>query len=270
MKSTVLSAAQLLVIYTTVSLTGVESKLADRSRVVKARHDSGHSDRFHDNGRPIEGQSYRSQKIEENAMRIMDKEEKLPHTNQQPRFQAQEKKKRRTNTAAAQQKAPWERDYPRADAASQEENLRRKMKGDVPMFSKEVFIGNNDPADEEEMNIDEQSSRRLSSQLTGCCYDYQNYYAADLCAMYGNDCESGETPSHDSGDEDCSQDGLSFIGVSFSVNTASSNPYSYQLCDQFPMENIIDRDYDYVMSMDEDGWLVGGGYKTFDYSGKMP
>jgi hypothetical protein len=36
------------------------------------------------------------------------------------------------------------------------------------------------------------------------------------------------------------------------------------------MENIIDRDYDYVMSMDEDGWLVGGGYKTFDYGGKMP
>jgi hypothetical protein len=22
--------------------------------------------------------------------------------------------------------------------------------------------------------------------------------------------------------------------------------------------------------MDEDGWLVGGGYKSFDYSGKMP
>mmetsp|Transcript_58169 Transcript_58169/g.123352 ORF Transcript_58169/g.123352 Transcript_58169/m.123352 type:complete len:833 (+) Transcript_58169:2-2500(+) len=36
------------------------------------------------------------------------------------------------------------------------------------------------------------------------------------------------------------------------------------------MENIIDRNYDYVMSMDEDGWLVGGGYKSFDYSGKMP
>ena len=112
--------------------------------------------------------------------------------------------------------------------------------------------------------------RKLSSQLSGCCYDYQSYGAADLCSLYGNDCESGETPSHDSGDGDCSQDGLSFIGISFSVNTANGNPYSYQLCDQFPMENIIDRDYDYVMSMDEDGWLVGGGYKTFDYSGKRP
>lgn len=112
--------------------------------------------------------------------------------------------------------------------------------------------------------------RELSSQLSGCCYNYQSYSAEDLCYMYGNDCQSGETPSHDSGDGDCSQDGLSFIGISFSVNTASGNPYSYHLNDQFPMENIIDRDYEYVMSLDEDGWLVGGGYKTFDYSGKMP
>ena len=91
-----------------------------------------------------------------------------------------------------------------------------------------------------------------------------------MCSLYNRDCESGETPSHDSGDESCEQEGLSFIGISFSVNTAYGNPYSYQLCDQFPMENIIDRDYNYVMSMDEDGWLVGGGYKSFDYSGKMP
>ena len=256
MKTKVLSAAQLLVI---ASLTSVDAKLADRSRVVKARHDSGKYDRFHDNGRPIEGQSYRSVKLQENSMRIMDKEEQK----QQPTLQ---KKKQRTNTVTVQ-KAPWERD--RSDVTTKEEHLRRKMKGDVPLFSKEDELGS---TGEEPISNNEEDDldRKLSSQLTGCCYDYQNYGAADLCAIYGNDCESGETPSHDSGDGDCSQDGLSFIGVSFSVNTASSNPYSYQLCDQFPMENIIDRNYDYVMSMDEDGWLVGGGYKTFDYSGKMP
>eukprot|EP00535_Pseudo-nitzschia_heimii_P001005 CAMPEP_0197188180 /NCGR_PEP_ID=MMETSP1423-20130617/17399_1 /TAXON_ID=476441 /ORGANISM="Pseudo-nitzschia heimii, Strain UNC1101" /LENGTH=1003 /DNA_ID=CAMNT_0042639959 /DNA_START=192 /DNA_END=3203 /DNA_ORIENTATION=- len=269
MKSIIFSTAQLLVIYSAIALTGVESKLADRSRVVKARHDSGISDRFQDNGRPIEGQSYRSVKIEENSMRIMDKKEQRA---QKPSFLAQEKKQRRTKMAATPQKAPWERDLPRQDIATAEDNLRRNMKGDVPMFANQDVGGNSDHSDLEghDNEMEPHRSRRLSSQLTGCCYDYQNYYAADLCAIYGNDCESGETPSHDSGDEDCSQDGLSFIGISFSVNTANSNPYSYQLCDQFPMENIIDRDYDYVMSMDEDGWLVGGGYKTFDYSGKMP
>ena len=86
--------------------------------------------------------------------------------------------------------------------------------------------------------------------------DYSSYSALDMCGLYGQDCESGEQPSHDSGDGDCSQAGLSFIGISFSVNTAHGNPYSYQLCDQFAMENIIDRDYEYVMSMDEDGWYA--------------
>lgn len=104
----------------------------------------------------------------------------------------------------------------------------------------------------------------------GCCTNYESYSSDTLCALYGENCYSASAPSHDSGDGSCSMVGLSFIGLSFSVNTPSGNPYSYQLCDQFPMENLIDRNYDYVMSMDEDGWLVGGGYKSFDYSGKMP
>ena len=116
----------------------------------------------------------------------------------------------------------------------------------------------------------EEFERELGSQLTGCCSNYKNYYADNLCYKYGRNCATGQMPSHDSGDADCEMEGLSFIGISFSVNTANGNPNSYQLCDQFPMENIIDRNYDYVMSMDEDGWLVGGGYKSFDYSGKMP
>ncbi len=120
-------------------------------------------------------------------------------------------------------------------------------------------------------NLDVDFDRELGSQLTGCCYSYKNYDAESMCGLYGQDCESGSAGSGDkNGDGDCSMEGLSFIGISFSVNTASGNPYSYQLCDQFYMENIIDRDYNYVMSLDEDGWLVGGGYKSFDYSGKMP
>ena len=200
-----------------VLLCSVQAKLADRSRLVKQRQNKGLQDSYHDNGRPIEGQVYRSKR--------QDVEAKVA------RRQASTKS-RRSLIAPQPKLAPWQLDIP----------------------------------EEEESH----EGRLLSNQLSGCCYNYQKYSAADLCAIYGNDCESGETPSHDSGDADCSQEGLSFIGVSFLVNTASGNPYSYQLCDQFPMENIIDRDYEYVMSMDEDGWLVGGGYKTFDYSGKMP
>jgi hypothetical protein len=204
-----------------------ESRLADRSRIVKARQESGKTARYHDNGRPIEGPSYRSRRADAEK----DVEERI---NAENKHQPDAKK----------QQPPWKMQMPDGD------------NGDVRMLQKQ--------------DTAEDSDRKLSSQLTGCCYTYQSYSASTMCATYGQDCESGETPSHDDNDGDCSHDGLSFIGVSFSVNTANGNPYSYQLCDQFPMENIIDRKYDYIMSMDEDGWLVGGGYKTFDYSGKMP
>ncbi|KAG7359142.1 hypothetical protein IV203_015731 [Nitzschia inconspicua] len=261
---TVTVTLQALTLLSSVSLVAVDAKLADRSRVVKARQESGRSDKYHDNGRPIEGQAYRSTKIKEDGTGMWQTTSTLSQ-HQQQHFQAKDKKKQSQRRTAQNKPAPWQLDIP-----SKVQDVRQK--GDVPLFLRqdnhktaEIEQTTHQQEEEEELH-----GRRLSSQLTGCCYDYQNYYAADLCALYGNDCESGETPSHDSGDGDCEQDGLSFIGVSFSVNTASGNPYSYQLCDQFPMENIIDRDYDYIMSMDEDGWLVGGGYKTFDYSGKMP
>lgn len=211
-----------------VGLSVAHAKLADRSRLVKHRQLSGKTDRYHDNGRPIEGQSYRSSRGGEDSS--------VPQ-----RFIKSESNSNVETKKATTKRAPWALDLP--------ENDVQPLNGETP----------------------EDFERKLSSQLSGCCYDYQSYYAADLCGLYGNDCEGGGgEQSHDSGDGDCEQEGLSFIGISFSVNTASGNPYSYQLCDQFPMENIIDRDYEYVMSMDEDGWLVGGGYKSFDYSGKMP
>lgn len=202
-----------LIMGSIVLLPITNARLADRSRLVKAR--GGRRD---NNNLAIEGAAYRvKQGGDYNAVST------------------------RANDRV------WKEDSitPTSD--------ERKLRGQQPHYDSPELFG-----------------RRLSSQLTGCCYTYQNYGAADMCALYNQDCESGETPSHDSGDEACQQDGLSFIGISFSVNTASGNPYSYQLCDQFPMENIIDRNYNYVMSMDEDGWLVGGGYKSFDYSGKMP
>lgn len=241
---------QLLMVAGT-AITTTDGKLADRSRVVQNRHESGRYDRFHDNGHPIEGPSYRSTRND--AELAVAK-----------RFEADKKKKNAARQRKAQQKpAPWKMDIPPANDEAEQQHQENRSKGDVPMFRRRAQT----PSESDE---EDETHRKLSSQLTGCCYDYQNYGAQDLCAIYGQDCESGETPSHDSGDDSCEQDGLSFIGISFSVNTANGNPYSYQLCDQFPMENIIDRNYDYVMSMDEDGWLVGGGYKTFDYSGKMP
>lgn len=220
----------------------VESKLADRSRIVKARYDSGRYDRFHDNGRPIEGPGYRATRND-------------AESDVQARFQAGETKRANSRKSAKSKPAPWQME---AAQVGDKQN-------DVKMFR-----DLSEARQETQEESPEEFQRKLSSQLTGCCYTYQSYSAEDLCDLYGQDCQSGETPSHDSGDGDCEQDGLSFIGISFSVNTANGNPYSYQLNDQFPMENIIDRGYDYVMSMDEDGWLVGGGYKTFDYSGKMP
>lgn len=221
------------------------AKLADRSRLVKHRQDTGKVSRYHDNGRPIEGQSYRS--------RRRDAEDEVAK-----RLKADQEDRQKRRKEAVNKPAPW-----KMEGHSIQQRDSEIYKGDVTMT--EFGINNNQRA-----QTPEEFERELSGQLTGCCYTYKSYAAANLCALYGNDCESGETPSHDSGDSECGQDGLSFIGLSFSVNTASGNPYSYQLCDQFPMENIIDRSYQYVMSMDEDGWLVGGGYKTFDYSGKMP
>jgi hypothetical protein len=246
----------------------VDAKLADRSRLVKARLDSGRTDRYHDNGHPIEGQSYRSSKFKEDSTPIWQQQRSTStSTSTLQNHHQQQQQQQQPRRTAQNLPAPWQRDIPSFSSSTQE----ARQRGDVPLFIREVNAQYDQQQLQEQQELEEElHGRRLSSQLTGCCYSYQNYAAADLCALYGNDCESGETPSHDSGDGSCEQQGLSFLGVSFSVNTASGNPYSYQLCDQFPMENIIDRNYDYIMSMDEDGWLVGGGYKTFDYSGKMP
>jgi hypothetical protein len=229
----------------------VSAKLADRSRLVKHRAATGKISGYHDNGRPLEGQSYRS-----NAKR-----DSVPEIEKRLQRDREARSSSSSTRSAVSKPAPW-----KMEQQQQQQQPDNGKDGLRELTVKKDFFD----AVASEYHAKNQGERELSSQLSGCCYNYKSYSASKLCSIYGNDCESGSTKSHDDGDGDCSQQGLSFIGISFSVNTASGNPYSYQLCDQFPMENIIDRDYEYVMSMDEDGWLVGGGYKTFDYSGKMP
>ena len=47
------------------------------------------------------------------------------------------------------------------------------------------------------------------------------------------------------------------------------NPYSWRLNDQWPTQCLIDRTYEYIMSSDIDGWLVGGGYNLTSPDGKL-
>ena len=71
------------------------SKLADRSRVVKARYDSGKTDKYRDNGRAIEGQSYRSTKFQDEDEIFIDTVNLVEDVESAEAFRAHEKKQKR-------------------------------------------------------------------------------------------------------------------------------------------------------------------------------
>lgn len=242
------------------SVGGVHARIADRSRVVKAQRNG--NGRREKNGLAIEGAAYRGRTVGRGV------DESL-HARATKNNNAQ--RKTSSSSSSPPEKVVVQRREREGRSTSSTEMVEMTLTINSSSTASSLRGSSLEQADVIMNETPEAFNRRLSSQLTGCCYTYQSYSASNMCSLYGENCAGGGGGnSHDSGDASCEQNGLSFIGISFSVNTANGNPYSYQLCDQFPMENIIDRNYNYVMSMDEDGWLVGGGYKSFDYSGKMP
>ena len=61
----------------------------------------------------------------------------------------------------------------------------------------------------------------------------------------------------------CHQDGLAFLGLSLSRNTfefqKKSHPLSVTRQTQFDLDLLQDRNYHYLVSTDDNGWLAGGG-----------
>ena len=112
-----------------------------------------------DHGKPIAGPAYRVERADlyDQALQRATKNNNNNKQQQKP----------------VENKAPWQMDIPKL---GNDENENEKMS--LSSLSREEH-------------------RKLSSQLTGCCYNYQSYSASELCYTYGQDCESGETPSHD-------------------------------------------------------------------------
>jgi hypothetical protein len=54
-------------------------------------------------------------------------------------------------------------------------------------------------------------------------------------------------------------DGLAFIGLSLAQNTERGHPDSYTHQTAFDLNEVLDRDYEFIFSTNDDGWLVGGG-----------
>lgn len=55
------------------------------------------------------------------------------------------------------------------------------------------------------------------------------------------------------------RDGLAFLGLSLSRNSRYGNPKSVTHQTSFDLNEVQDRDYQFIFSTNDDGWLAGGG-----------
>ena len=54
-------------------------------------------------------------------------------------------------------------------------------------------------------------------------------------------------------------DGLAFLGLSLTRNSPQGHPDSLTHQTSFDLNDVQDRDYEFIFSTNDDGWLVGGG-----------
>lgn len=54
-------------------------------------------------------------------------------------------------------------------------------------------------------------------------------------------------------------DGLAFLGLSLARNSEQGHPNSETHQTTFDLNEVLDRDYEFIFSTNDDGWLVGGG-----------
>jgi hypothetical protein len=64
-------------------------------------------------------------------------------------------------------------------------------------------------------------------------------------------------------------DGLAFIGLSLAQKSEHGHPDSETHQTAFDLNEVIDRDYESVVSTNDDGWLVGGGEPGLPKSYKL-
>jgi len=54
-------------------------------------------------------------------------------------------------------------------------------------------------------------------------------------------------------------DGLAFLGLSLALKSEQGHPESYTHQTSFDLNDVLDREYEFISSTDDNGWLVGGG-----------
>jgi hypothetical protein len=65
-------------------------------------------------------------------------------------------------------------------------------------------------------------------------------------------------------------DGLAFMGLSLSHRSEQGNPLSAAHQQAFDFNRLTDRDYRYIQSSDDDGWMIGGGEPETSYKFPAP